>query len=119
MVYRRNVAPDDAEFVRGPYDAEGYAPDPYEPSEGSPRIRRSGGWDVGRLADDFLDDLLPEELDWRRLVRTYPKTTVALAIFGGFLLGRSHGRDLVLAAKSTVVAELTRAAEEAVGGLVD
>ena len=50
------------------------------------------------LADEILDEILPEEIDWRQLVWSYPKSTLALAALGGFLVGRSHGRRLLRAA---------------------
>jgi hypothetical protein len=47
------------------------------------------------FADELLDELLPDELDWRRLVTTYPVTSLALAAVGGYLLGRSRGVAIV------------------------
>jgi len=47
------------------------------------------------LADEILDEILPEEIDWRQLVRSYPKSTLTLAAVAGFLLGRSRGRKLI------------------------
>lgn len=58
--------------------------------------------------DEVVDELLPEELDWRRLVRTYPIPAVALAAAGGFLLGRRHGRVLLSAAIAFATNEVTR-----------
>lgn len=49
------------------------------------------------LADDVLDELMPDELDWRRLVGSYPIASVSAAALAGFLLGRSRGRELVSA----------------------
>ncbi|MFQ5527979.1 MAG: hypothetical protein ACE5GX_17190 [Thermoanaerobaculia bacterium] len=54
------------------------------------------------LADEVLDEILPEEIDWRQIVWSYPKSTLALAALGGFLLGRSHGRRLLNAASHQV-----------------
>jgi hypothetical protein len=51
----------------------------------------------GTGAEQLLDELLPEELDWQRLVREYPLTSLSLAAVGGFLLGRSRGRTIVVA----------------------
>ena len=39
--------------------------------------------------------MLPEEIDWRQLVWSYPKASLTLAALGGYLFGRSHGRKLV------------------------
>jgi len=66
-------------------------------------------------ADDLLDELLPEELDWQRLVRTYPIPAVLLAALGGFLLGRSHGPTIVAAVSSFAAAEVTKNVSQALG----
>jgi hypothetical protein len=58
----------------------------------------------------FLDGLLPEELEWERLVRTYPLTSLAVAAVGGYFLGR-RGGALILEAVS-------QSATERVSGLV-
>ncbi len=49
------------------------------------------------VADELLDELMPEELDWQRLVRRYPKSALLAAAAGGFLLGRGRGREIVAA----------------------
>ena len=54
------------------------------------------------LADEILDEILPEELDWRQLVWSYPKSTLALAALGGYLLGRSRGRRIFKATSEYV-----------------
>ncbi len=54
------------------------------------------------LADEILDEILPEEIDWRQLVWSYPKSSLALAALGGYLLGRSRGRKLVSSASQYV-----------------
>lgn len=54
------------------------------------------------LADDLLDEILPEEVDWRQLVWNYPKGSLALALLGGYFLGRSHGHKLVRGASRMV-----------------
>lgn len=66
-------------------------------------------------ADELLDELLPEELDWRRLVRAYPIPAVLLAAAGGFVLGRGRG-TLVLGALSAFAADtLTQGVNEFLG----
>lgn len=50
---------------------------------------------AGSSADQVVGELLPEELDWLDLVVRYPKTSLALAAVGGFLLGRSRGLEIV------------------------
>jgi hypothetical protein len=46
-------------------------------------------------ADDWVDELLPVDLDWRTLVDRYPVACVAAAALGGYLLGRYRGVLLV------------------------
>ncbi len=58
--------------------------------------------------DEVVDDLLPAELDWRRLVVTYPIPALTLAAVGGFWLGRQRGSELVAALSSFVTNEVTR-----------
>ncbi len=50
---------------------------------------------AGSSADQVLDELLPDELDWTDLVLRYPKSALILAALGGFLLGRSRGPEIV------------------------
>ena len=50
-----------------------------------------------QMADQFVDEVAPEELDWRELVRRYPVASLAVAALGGFVLGRSRGRAIVAA----------------------
>jgi hypothetical protein len=67
------------------------------------------------LADELIDDLLPPDLDWRRVVRRYPVPSILLVGVGGYLLGRTQGRAL-LAALSALAASRV---EAQVLGLVD
>lgn len=59
------------------------------------------------LADQLLDDLLPESLEWRRLVCTYPVTSLCLAGAAGFFLGRNHGSALLAAVSAFAVREVS------------
>ena len=59
------------------------------------------------VADEFLDDVLPEELDWQGLVRKYPKSSLAVAALGGYLLARSRGPALLAALGSFAAAQVT------------
>jgi len=45
--------------------------------------------------DDFLDELVPEDLDWRPLVRRYPVPALILAAVGGYVLGRGRGTEII------------------------
>lgn len=46
-------------------------------------------------ADELVDEIAPEDLDWRELVRRYPMPALAVAALGGFVLGRSRGWAIV------------------------
>jgi hypothetical protein len=61
----------------------------------------------GTNADQLLDELMPEELDWQRLVRAYPLAALSVAAVGGFLLGRSRGRAIVVALSAFAADSLT------------
>lgn len=67
------------------------------------------------LADEILDEILPEEIDWRQLVWSYPKSTLTLAAIGGFLIGRSHGRKLFSAATDYVSDSVSDGVNEFIG----
>ena len=54
--------------------------------------------------DAVVDDLMPDDFDWRRMVRRYPLASLAVATLGGYVLGRSRGRE-VLAALSLFAAD--------------
>lgn len=60
------------------------------------------------LADELLDELLPEGLDWRRLVRNYPIPALIVSGLGGLLLGRSHGTAIVEALSGFASREVDR-----------
>ena len=63
---------------------------------------------TAEMADQLVDELLPEDLDWRRLVRTYPFPVVALAVGVGFILGRHRGQILLTALGGFAVHQATR-----------
>jgi hypothetical protein len=56
--------------------------------------------DRENLADELVDQLVATELDWRDMVRAYPKAALALAAVGGFALGRARGTTIVAALAS-------------------
>jgi len=70
---------------------------------------------TGSAADQVVDELLPEELDWSDLVMRYPKTSVALAALGGFLLGRSRGAEIVEALSVFAVDRVTDGVNQYLG----
>lgn len=45
---------------------------------------------VPSLAEEFLDELMPPEVDWRRWVRRHPIPSLAAAAAAGYWLGRSR-----------------------------
>lgn len=47
---------------------------------------------VGGLspADEFLDELMPPEFDWRAVVRRHPLPALGVAALAGYWLGRSR-----------------------------
>ncbi len=62
----------------------------------------------GTFADSILDDLLPDDLDWRHLVRSYPIPVLVLSGLGGFLLGSRHGGEILSALSSFATREVDR-----------
>lgn len=70
---------------------------------------------VGSGVEEILDEILPESLEWERLVRTYPVPALALAAAGGFYLGLRHGPAIVAAVSSYMAAEVSRNVGEMIG----
>jgi ElaB/YqjD/DUF883 family membrane-anchored ribosome-binding protein len=62
------------------------------------------------VVDELIDELVPEGLDWERLVVSYPIPALLLAALGGFLLGRSHGPRILGALSGFAAAEISRQA---------
>jgi hypothetical protein len=58
--------------------------------------------------DEIVDQIVPESLDWERLVRTYPIPAVLLAGVGGFVLGLRHGPAILAAVSSFAAAEISQ-----------
>jgi hypothetical protein len=67
------------------------------------------------IVDELIDDLVPEGLDWERLVVTYPIPALLIAAVGGFFLGRRHGREILAAASSFAAAEVSRNVSHLIG----
>ena len=67
------------------------------------------------VVQDLMEELLPEGVDWERMVRTYPIPSLALAVLGGFLLGRLHGPALVTAVSSFAAAEVSKNVGDLIG----
>lgn len=60
------------------------------------------------IVDELIDEIVPEGLDWERLVVTYPIPAILIAAVGGFLIGRSHGREILSAVSSYASSEISR-----------
>jgi len=68
---------------------------------------------ASELADQVVDELMPEDLDWRHLVRIYPFPAVVLAMVTGLFLGRHRGHLLLAALSGFVVHRATQNITEA------
>ncbi len=60
------------------------------------------------VADELLDDLLPETVDWRDLVCSYPLSALILSGAAGFFLGRRHGAAILEALSDFASREVDR-----------
>jgi hypothetical protein len=60
------------------------------------------------FAEDILDELIPEGLDWQKLVVRYPIPSLLVAAVGGFFIGRRHGPEIVGALSAFVSGEVSR-----------
>jgi len=47
------------------------------------------------MADDVVDQLVPDGVDWRGWARKHPMLTIGVAATAGFLVARLRGRALV------------------------
>lgn len=123
--------------LAGRYQAEGYGSDPYseeeldaaeeddaqqKAAESRSAAARTGRrarprFDIDHLADEWIDGLIPVEVEWRGLVRKYPRISVGLAVVAGYLVGRTQGKALLAAAGAIAIDEISRAVEDSVGGL--
>jgi hypothetical protein len=59
-------------------------------------------------ADFLLDKVIPDEIDWRDLVRRHPVAAVGVAATLGFLLGRAKGAAIVAGASAAVTSAVMR-----------
>jgi hypothetical protein len=60
------------------------------------------------IVEELLDELVPEEVDWQRLVVRYPIPSLLLAAAGGFYVGRRHGPEILKALSGIAAAEVSR-----------
>lgn len=66
-------------------------------------------------ADEVVDELLGEDMDWQHLVRTYPAPAVAVAVAGGAWLGYRHGRAILAAVTGFLASEAARRVNDFLG----
>lgn len=66
-------------------------------------------------AHEMVDEVLPEEFEWERLVRDYPVPALLLAAGGGFWLGRTRGRDVLTAVASFAAVQVAEQVNEFLG----
>jgi len=67
------------------------------------------------LADELIDQLIPDRVDWRRLVRDHPWPAVGLAAVGGYFLGRTRGRAVIAALSAFAAGAVADGVNEALG----
>jgi hypothetical protein len=60
------------------------------------------------IVEEWIDDLVPEGVDWQRLVVRYPIPSLLVAAVGGFYVGRRHGVEILTAISGFFAAELSR-----------
>ena len=58
-------------------------------------------------ASRFLDDLMPGDLDWERLVRSYPFAALLVAGAAGYWLGWRSGAPILEAVGDTATRRIT------------
>ncbi len=67
------------------------------------------------IVDEVIDEIVPEGLDWERLVVTYPIPALLAVAVGGFLLGRRHGPEILAAVSSYASSEISRNVSHLIG----
>ncbi len=75
--------------------------------------RRANG--RASLADELIDQLIPDRVDWRRLVQDHPWPAVGLAAVGGYLLGRTRGKAVIAALSAFAAGAVADGVNEALG----
>ena len=93
-----DVEDDDADEPNGAYRASTERDDVDLP----PRSR----------ADEIVDQLMPDGFEWRRLVCSYPRTAMLVAMAGGFVVGRAQGAGMLAGLSGFVLGEVSRNVQE-------
>ena len=60
------------------------------------------------IVEELIDEIVPEGVDWQRLVVRYPIPSLLVAAVGGFFLGRRHGPEIVGALSAFAAGEVSR-----------
>ncbi|MEO6196122.1 MAG: hypothetical protein ABIS20_24135 [Thermoanaerobaculia bacterium] len=60
------------------------------------------------IVEELIDEIVPEGMDWQRLVMRYPIASLLAAAAGGFFLGRRHGPEVVGALSTFAAGEVSR-----------
>lgn len=74
-------------------------------------MERSGGPE-SPFAEGVLNELFPEDLEWERLVPTYPRACLGVAAAAGFWLGWKRGDEVLDAIGRFAVTQVERAVED-------
>jgi len=61
---------------------------------------------TGSVEDQWVDEVLPEALDWQQWVREHPLPSLGVAAFVGYVVGRYQGDRLMGLAKDVVRQQL-------------
>lgn len=98
-------------------DVDGmYAEEDDEPADAAyaSAANDSGGDELPPMtrADEIVDQLMPEGFEWRRLVCSYPRAAMALALAGGFVVGRAQGAGMLAGLSGFVLSEVSRNVQE-------
>jgi hypothetical protein len=65
------------------------------------------------MVDEMLDEILPEQLDWERLVRSYPVPALLAAAAGGFVLAYTRGPGIITALSALATSQIADAVKDA------
>jgi hypothetical protein len=60
------------------------------------------------IFEELIGEIVPEGLDWQRLVARYPIPSLLVAALGGFYVGRRHGPEILKALSGIAAAEVSR-----------
>ena len=60
------------------------------------------------IFEEWIDELVPEGIEWQRLVVRYPIPSMLVAAIGGFFVGRRHGPEILKALSGFAAAEVSR-----------